>query len=464
MLEVDFYNDKGRFLRSMYGEIELPDGASKIKIHGSGDNVNNGFQMLLNMLKRYGGKINMVSLHDIQEISPEMLAFLVWIASKTNGLEVYDCKLGDSGFASLMSAVLQPNGLTKLELTIDNESPRITKHQATLLFEGVALSSSLKNLRIDAYFEDHDLNEIGPILLYTLRRNRSLKDLQLITNCLGREGLIGSLIQAAVLQTKVTDLHLEHADDTEETISSISLDTLADSVCRRDCSLRDLLLDNILLEPESSAKSAAMEKNSSVICLNLLNVGIALPDAMPTIRLFDSLKDLVLMNCSISDLTPLDEILLRGKESKLERLTLNGNDITEQDLIIFLEKVPRMRCLKCLELADMTCLEVTETCVAALKNAVWSSTSLESVYYNFESASLKQLDSMIKVATTLNRGGQRKHLDCYPISLPQNLWSHVLKRAMTIKYYDDEDEWKLPTLTTPCFDAVYWLLSTKMHF
>ena len=75
---------------------------SNIKIQGSRD-VEHFFQILLNMLKHSQGKIDLVSLHGIQDISPEMLAIIYWIASRTSGLAVFDCNLGDSGFACLMS-------------------------------------------------------------------------------------------------------------------------------------------------------------------------------------------------------------------------------------------------------------------------------------------------------------------------------------------------------------------------
>ena len=73
--------------------------------------------------------------------------------------------LSDCGFACLISGIMVPNGLTQLDLDFglsEDSQQEITRHQATLLFEAVASSSSLETLWITANFED--LDEIGHIL------------------------------------------------------------------------------------------------------------------------------------------------------------------------------------------------------------------------------------------------------------------------------------------------------------
>lgn len=463
MIEVDVYNDKKRLLGSMFGgDVELPDGVSEIKITSSQRGSGPGFRNLLSLLKLSNATIKTVTMESIQMVSPDCLAFLVWISSRTHTLDLKDCILGDNGFACLMSCILVPSGLKKLTLILGEGSPEITRHQATLLFEGVASSSSLETLWIQAKFGD--LDQMGHGFVQMLRQNRSLKDVDLRTSPFTDASIIPNMLKAAALQTKVKELYL--GQSSEIVVAVIPMDLFADIVCRKDCSLRAICFDSILPDLEDNTDDTATERNSSVEKLLVTSAGIVCSEAMKIIRLFDCLNHLDLDDNEITDLSPLDPLLMRGDKSAIEVLALNGNDICETHFNIFLKKLPRMTSLKSLEIARNPALTrgvLSEPCLNALKDAVWLNKSLEQVYYQDDATpKLLHVDSMIRYATSLNRGAKRKLLDEYPLSLPQNLWAHVLKRATTIKYYDFDDELDAPTLTSPRSDVVFWLLRQKM--
>ncbi|CAJ1965775.1 unnamed protein product [Cylindrotheca closterium] len=470
---------------------DLPEGLRFITVDGqlAEDSDRHTFENLAKMLNRKTTKIRTVTLQNIFFVSPEFLAALVSIATKAEMLNLTDVAWGDPGFAILMTSLMQSNGIEDLSLVDCGNFPELTIQQMSMLFEGIAYSTSLDHLTLLRLpFGPHN-DEAGRQFIHALRRNRNLKHLELQMDPFSDGLMISNILRAALLETKVTAF-----DYTQNDIPGmIPLHIFDDLICRDDCSLETLYLHRISIHPPSSKLPARIVKNLSLKALIMTQNGMTSSMAAHIAEGFKSLEHLNICDNQISDLAPFDKLLL-GDNAKLEVLVLFANPISEKDFLVFLEKLPEMKSLRSLVLSGATFLESgvtalpflqSKVCRDALLNALWLNTTLENVHchdddgQDDESEDDEEDDeedqdgdddaelfrALLAVPLSLNRGGRRELQNGSTKSFPRGLWALVLKRAMTLKYCSASDYWEDgPECTAMRVDVVYWLLREKVIF
>mmetsp|Transcript_10215 Transcript_10215/g.24414 ORF Transcript_10215/g.24414 Transcript_10215/m.24414 type:complete len:190 (+) Transcript_10215:206-775(+) len=116
-----------------------------------------------------------VDVNDVrfEEASSAYLKMLVSIFNKANRLSIEN--LGwDEAYACFQASMVQQNGLRELEVSFDY----IPTLQAQLIFEGIALSTSLEKLTVVELFTGEV--EVVTALVNALGRNHNLKHLGVV--------------------------------------------------------------------------------------------------------------------------------------------------------------------------------------------------------------------------------------------------------------------------------------------
>lgn len=167
------------------------------------------------------------------------------------------------------------------------------------------------------------------------------------------------------------------------------------------------------------------------------------------VNLFKSVVHLALDSNQISDLSPLDDMILDEGSPLLQSLSLSYNTIGEDDMKVFVTNSHRIKNLKHLMLRGNPFL-TSESCVAEVKQSLWRNTSLERPRLDWESDDEMMTD--IPLDLKLSGRGQLRGLQNQP--LPATLWPSVLERANKIKYYCHEDRERGPTAESPRNDVV----------
>eukprot|EP00526_Cylindrotheca_closterium_P011243 CAMPEP_0113644700 /NCGR_PEP_ID=MMETSP0017_2-20120614/23531_1 /TAXON_ID=2856 /ORGANISM="Cylindrotheca closterium" /LENGTH=482 /DNA_ID=CAMNT_0000556335 /DNA_START=26 /DNA_END=1474 /DNA_ORIENTATION=+ /assembly_acc=CAM_ASM_000147 len=476
MIYVKFSDEGRRNLNHLVeGSSALPDGVSGIAIRDSATNWNDPIPLecdaLTQMLEQSPNKIKRVSLNHRENVSPEYLALLTSLFKKADILEFHTFE-GDAAYTCLMACLMQSNGPRELRYWEESISP----YQANLFFRGIAFSTSVETLDL-SFTEGYDVPQnVGRALADSLGRNRSLKKLKLVMGILELD--VEGILRTAILETQVQSLQVlgqDHSEDFE-----IPFNILRDVLCREDCALERFRLA-CGVGPSSRAVAMNDDELSTTLLTNSSVKGVCLDfefldfsRIMETIGLFQSIEILCFDCTEISDLSPLDPLLI-GSNATLKSLVVQTNDIEETAVINFFGKLPEMKRLRHFKF-------VARPFIIG-NNDSWKTTAIAAIRRN------KSLECVeggrfgenfideTKVALSLNRGGRRalevESLEAESSSvLPAKLWPRVLERATNIVYcdYADTDEavglpWdgeeSLPILSTRV-DVVFWLLQEKM--
>ena len=306
---------------------------------------------LTGMLQRASNKIPHVILtnfDDDDEVSPEYLSLLIALFKKAHLVELSSFS-GDAAFSCLKSSLLQNDGPREL---IFNSSQFVSLHQAELLGEGIALSPFLESLSIRDESDDEPQVDIGAVLTEPIRRNSGLKCLGLRMNIFRSASSAKKFFKETILGTKVEILKIGGAFEEDFSQLSFPFEVFAEVFCQKECSLKSLhfgySLDTIPSQREET-ETKISTKNSSVTNFNVLSSPLDCSSLMETVGMFQSLVSLKIVRChSVSDLSALDPLLI-GDNLTLKSLILDQNKISAKDIIVFLRKVPEMKCLECLE-------------------------------------------------------------------------------------------------------------------
>mmetsp|Transcript_4885 Transcript_4885/g.11634 ORF Transcript_4885/g.11634 Transcript_4885/m.11634 type:complete len:477 (-) Transcript_4885:163-1593(-) len=471
MIYVSFRNEDHCNLNHLVeGSNALPDhGVSKMIVRGDISDLHNAFtrfmhldcDTLTQMLKQSPNKIERVCLDHRENVSPEYLALLISLSNKAETLQIQQLE-GDAAYSCLMAGLLQSDGPRKLVFRCRDS---ISLHQAHLLFKGIAFSPSLEKLLLSGEFEPCE--DIGRTLVDSLGRNRRLKRLELSMDILDMD--VEGILRTATLETQVQSLGIFGSE-----VDDIPLNILRDVLCREDCPLEQFNLFGVA----PSSRPVAMNGdelnttlvNSSVKGCSVINTIVDCSRIMETIGLFQSIETLFLFDNGISDLSPLDPLLI-GDNATLKSLVVCSNDIEEADAIDFFRKLPEMKRLRH--------VRFWENPFITGNNDSWKTMAIDAIQRNksLECIEGDQFDEHFidktKVALSLNRGGRRA-LEVESSSvLPANLWPRVLERATNIVYCDYsiseeeeeiyyESEAKSEPVESTRVDVVFWLLREKM--
>mmetsp|Transcript_4894 Transcript_4894/g.11650 ORF Transcript_4894/g.11650 Transcript_4894/m.11650 type:complete len:476 (-) Transcript_4894:72-1499(-) len=470
MIYVKFSDEGRRNLNHLVeGSSALPDGVSGIAIRDSATNWNDPIPLecdaLTQMLEQSPNKIKRVSLNHRENVSPEYLALLTSLFKKADILEFHTFE-GDAAYTCLMACLMQSNGPRELRYWEESISP----YQANLFFRGIAFSTSVETLDL-SFTEGYDVPQnVGRALADSmLGENRSLKRLELSMDVLDTD--VQGILRTVILETQVQSLAIYREECFE--CDDIPFNILRDILCRKDCSLKHLRLDAVALSPSMNDDDLNTTlKNSSVRGFSLECANLDCSQIMETVSLFQSIETLCLNFNGISDLSPLDPLLI-GDNATLKSLVVCSNDIEEADAIDFFRKLPQMKRLRHVLFHDTLFLTGnSHSWKTTAIEAIRRNKSLECVEYKGGSFDEDFVDKT-KVALSLNRGGRRA-LEVESSSvLPANLWPRVLERAANIVYcdystiYEEEEELcceglkSLPVESTRV-DVVFWLLREKM--
>lgn len=208
--------------------------------------------------------------------------------------------------------------------------------------------------------------------------------------------------------------------------------------------------------------------NTSLVEIFLRHSNLTCHQAVKIVKVCKSAQVLNMSENPISDLAPLDELLL-GETAILQRLYIYNKGISEEKWIEFFEKIPRMKSLERLALTTEVFVKYSDSLRTALLDALWQNSVLESCkIYDDNDPELTNLDekvflSKVSIPVCLNRAG-RNALRNSPSGQPllKGLWPLILERAMKLKYYSVVDPWNSPSLTSTRTDAVYWLLRENL--
>mmetsp|Transcript_10212 Transcript_10212/g.24405 ORF Transcript_10212/g.24405 Transcript_10212/m.24405 type:complete len:190 (+) Transcript_10212:226-795(+) len=182
-----FQDHKGNYLNAI--DDTLPNGVSKVTVSSDRSNdmlsawrnqgpLNDCYDCttLTKMINQSLTKIEDIDVAGVDgndEVSPAYLTMLVSIFNKANRLSIEN--LGwDEAYACFQASMVQQNGLRELEVNFDY----ISTLQAQLLYEGIALSTSLEKLTVVELFTGEV--EVVTALVNALGRNHNLKHLGVV--------------------------------------------------------------------------------------------------------------------------------------------------------------------------------------------------------------------------------------------------------------------------------------------
>ncbi|CAJ1945262.1 unnamed protein product [Cylindrotheca closterium] len=481
------YSDsQGKLVEPICGSSGIPENAVTMEIlcrrfFDRNENYYiNGFsydcQVFLNILKDHTKRMQNITLDLIEAtMGPEYLALLIATFNKTNSLTLVDL-MGDAGYTCLKSCFLQQDGPREIQFY---PVKRISIDHARLLFEGLALSSTIESFVLsppsgNLIFVDPD--DAGHAFVAALGQNRSLKHIQLHSDhfqAVLRWQTFPEIFKTAILDTKVQSMDVRQASLVGQ--ARISFETFQETLCQRDCSLEKLRMtavafwppdDDVLMDDNDDAASEdSIIPNTSIKEFSLNEIGLDSPRIMETVSLLHSLVSLDLRGNSISTLSPLDPLLI-GEYLTLQCLNLDENWIGEAEAVGFLRKLPQMTCLRHLSMSSNPFCW-TRSYMEVLADVVWRNKSLEDIRFEVNDLcpELAAMYSQISVPLSWNRGGRRALMQVESSStgtLPPNLWPMVLERATRICYYEYGDEWHKPSWESTQPDVVYWLLQKKI--
>eukprot|EP00526_Cylindrotheca_closterium_P011964 CAMPEP_0113626148 /NCGR_PEP_ID=MMETSP0017_2-20120614/13519_1 /TAXON_ID=2856 /ORGANISM="Cylindrotheca closterium" /LENGTH=474 /DNA_ID=CAMNT_0000536311 /DNA_START=1 /DNA_END=1423 /DNA_ORIENTATION=- /assembly_acc=CAM_ASM_000147 len=443
MIYVRFSDEEPRTLNNLVeaSSNALPDGISRIGIGDISDSTSSDFmplecEALTQRLEQTPNKLKHVFLYHRENVSPEYLALLVSLFKKAEVLN-FDPFGRDAAYACLMACLMQGDGPRELVFTGHRDLDSISLHQAGLLFQGIAFSTSVETLILSQEFGFDEPENVGRALAHSLGLNRSLKRVGLCMAALdtNMQGILGSVL----LETQVQSLDINNGSeeiDEHYEYNEIPFNILRDILCRKDCSLKHLRLDAVALSPSMNDDDLNTTlKNSSVRGFSLECANLDCSQIMETVSLFQSIETLCLNFNGISDLSPLDPLLI-GDNATLKSLVVCSNDIEEADAIDFFSQVAPNETPQNVLFHD--------TLFLTGNSHSWKTTAIEAIRRNKSlecvEGDLGQFDKNFidktKVALSLNRGGRRA-LEAESSSLlPANLWPRVLERATNIVYCD----------------------------
>mmetsp|Transcript_14332 Transcript_14332/g.34732 ORF Transcript_14332/g.34732 Transcript_14332/m.34732 type:complete len:463 (-) Transcript_14332:268-1656(-) len=452
MASVEFCDEEDNSRSPLYDNTELPDDVVRMTIWADfGGNYE--CDSIATMLSNFPKKLCKVTIYDIYRFSPDYVALFALILNKTERLE-----LSDSLRHNLeVCQAFQHHSVKELDLY---QLGALSTNQARYIFDGIAYSSSLEKLHLDVIFEERDV--AMPLLIDALRQNRSLKNLSLNVPTVQGDRFFSNAIRAAVVDMKLKCLSIGDP----RCIVQLSMEDLVEATCRQDCSLERFSMRGIEPSPAVMMESTLdddeifMQRNTSVKELTIWGITLDCSRIMDTVRLFQSLVSLQLVDTNVSDLSPLDPLLI-GDKLTLQRLSFSGHQMTNQDLRNFVLKIPDMTCLRHLKISidakvqqadDHDDDDDDDLWKDALANALLRNKSLEQV--NIGRFTELQYDNKYKVQLHVNRAWRPKSKQM-PMT---NLWPQVLQRATRLLYYRDNDEWGKPSLESPRKDVTFWLL------
>lgn len=489
MLQV-FYRDDDRGPLTTLGlSSDLPDGVAEVHIvneHYQHD-CSSEFANVSNILNKKSGKLRKIQIEGIRHITPEFLAFFVLMSRKATEFSLHEI-LWDDGFcASIMGAIMHPDGPAAIEMQSTENDYTLSDHQIGLIFEAISSSSSLEHFSmIFPYSQDFSM-ESCRIVARALRRNRSLLSLELCVSRFPNSVFLQSIVSAACFGARLDTLKISDAFGGEH---HLTLSTLVEGLCREGCQLKNVSLSFEIAVDVDLTDLAAV--NSSLLDLHLRHANLTCAQFVDFASLFSSLQVLDIGQSPISDLRPLDALLL-GEGSVLQRLDFSVDEqVGDDQWLTFFGKIPRMKSLKSLAIDHGIFGSFSEAQTRALLAALKRNNSLECcrVFNNLSLLTTRaqseqdmgdiildeaddvrtgahwakddpeNLLARISVPLSLNRAGRRA-LQNRPLDQPilkQELWPFVLERATELNYYSVEDNWKSPSLSSRRLDAVYWLL------
>jgi hypothetical protein len=395
------------------------------------------------MLNNFPKMLRKVTIYDIYRFSPDYVALFALILSKTERLELSDSLRRNVEVCQ----AFQHHSIKELDLY---QLGAISTNQARYIFDGIAYSSSLQKLHLDIIFEEHEV--AIPLLVDALRQNRSLKSLSLNLPTVEGDRFFSNAIRAAVVDMKLKCLSIGDP----RRIVQLPMNDLMEATCRQDCSLERFSMRGIEPCPvmEESAMGVddgdiLMLRNTSVKELIIWGITLDCSRIMDTVGLFQSLISLQLVDTNISNLSPLDHLLI-GDNLTLQHLSLSDHHMTNEDLLNFVLKIPEMTCLRHLKISIDAKVQ-TDSWKDALANALSHNKSLEQV--NVGRFTEFQYGIKNNVQLHVNRAWKPNSKQ-----IPTNLWPQVLQRATRLLYYRDNDDWEKPSLESPRRDVMFWLL------
>lgn len=128
-----------------------------------------------------------------------------------------------------MALLLSRNGIRHLKVIMRYQDA-MSVNQAKTLLEGVASSPSLEIFDFHVWYCNQ---EVGRHLVQALRRNQSLKKVNLATYSFSGDSL-ANLMKPPTFETSIMDRG-----------RALPLDVLQGALCRRECTLEKLELDGI---------------------------------------------------------------------------------------------------------------------------------------------------------------------------------------------------------------------------
>ena len=339
-----------------------------------------------------------------------------------------------------------------------------------MLSLAIAASRSLEHLEIRSISCEGDPE--GNLIATAMRSNKSLGCFCIdIWNDFSNPT---KMLQAALEHPKLHTLKMKLGGSMNEMVRQSSWEVLRDGVSRLDCNLTELSLDHLSFPDEAfvahgdSQVQASGPQNDSITSLALVNTKQTLAAVMGVVRLFKSLVHLDISGGNYcgdhDDLSALDDLLL-SQTASLQSLCMSHCQIGLKPMMGFVRKLDRMKQLKLLIVANNPFTQ-SESCMTALKEALWKNTSLEFVSLggNIPQAIVEKLnlpsgDSMAIAAELLSSS------EMFPLHLNQagrgtlQINSHnmesgqlpwIIERAGKTEYYCRGKE--------ASYDVTFWLL------
>lgn len=416
---------------------------------------NEQYQRFMDVLLHSGRRWETVTLsRQGRPATPEFLSILQAVLSKTDTVYLMDCIVDDASFECLNSGLVMKEGLRGVEFWT-YRYVLVTEAQMSMLSQGLSVTTTLETLGLPA-----DLTNPGVVqhLIAGLSANTSLKCLKSCW-CRYQRDTLSSVIAALHSHPNLSRLML-YTDELWVPQVQESLQTL---LSRDDCKLEDI---DLMVQTDSTSSRFSLpmfeNPNTPLKSLHLCNLGIENSSLRTMLPSCMCLVELDLCGNSISDLEPLDSLLL-GESCYLERLTLEENPITVNSARIFAQKLPKMKLLRRLDLRDSPFLDDPEFLEEFIDYAN-QNTSMERLQIftstQDEDAALRP---KLMYGPCLNRAG-RRYVGHNPGVLPLNLLPTVLVRSRRIYYYDPFTSPKKPIERLDGLDATFWLLRENKTF
>lgn len=399
-------------------------------------------------------------------VTPAYLALLVTVIQHTDEIIIrgdidhHFVERDDSVFGCLMGCLMQQGGPKSLHLKFLD----VTTRHARVLFEGIAASPCLENLKLDSLvFENRGV--ATTVLENVLSRNGQLQELHLVG---AQFAHLRGIFRAAVLKTKVRSISVCLQGEVEEQLNFASV---LDILSHRFCELESLDLSCMDMPTGKWDDNQPTTINTSIkrVCLDDLYLQSTQLEWIG--MSFDSIESLCMKNNDVNDLSQLDTLLV-GDDTKLEILALDECKIDETSIIAFFRKLQRMTCIRRVDLVGNPFLESNRWMGVLLENIQFNA-SLECItcFYEYElTEERRDFCFNLEVRLALNRGwkcfmesGSCNNGGTYTATLANKLWPLVLERASRISYFSCcYQQGGIPSLSTLGTDVIFWILREKI--